>query len=140
MSLRDITVASTTRSGAKVITTEAQTWGQLKDSLRADFGDLEKMRAVVRETRNDLTSDDAVLPNENFTLLLTPKQIKAGAVDIVAVLVDVKERFSESIDDIISGIEDGDYNKVATKSDSVKSVTTSTSLAKTLEDLKNGNF
>lgn len=144
MSYRTITIASTSKSGVKTLQSEAMTYGTLKDALRDEFGDLDKMRAVVRETRNDLASDDARLPDGAFTLLLTPRQIKAGAsqVDVVKVLEDVKDRFSEGIDEIIDAVSAGDYNLASNKvSSTAASVTkSSASLAKELEDLKNGRF
>lgn len=137
MSLRTITIGSTNRSGVKQIQSEAVTWGQLKVSLYDGFGDIGNMRAVVRETRSDLVSDDAILPEEAFTLLLTPKQIKAGAkdIDVKRVLEDVKSRFVESIDDIIEDIEDTNLYDVK-----VKVSTTSSSLQKDLDDLKAGRM
>lgn len=144
MSLRTITIASTAKSGVKTLQSEAVTYGALKDALRGEYGDLDKMRAVVRETRNDLTSDDAILPEDAFTLLLTPKQIKAGAsqVDVVKVLEDVKDRFSAGIDEIIDAVSSGDYNLATSKvSSTAASVNkSSANLAKELEDLKNGRF
>lgn len=137
MSLRTITIGSTNRSGVKQIQSEAVTWGQLKVSLYDGFGDIGNMRAVVRETRSDLVSDDAILPEEAFTLLLTPKQIKAGAkdIDVKRVLEDVKSRFVESIDDIIEDIEDTNLYDVK-----VKVSTISSSLQKDLDDLKAGRM
>lgn len=142
MSYRTITVASTTKSTPKLIQSEATTWGALKDSLRAEFGDLDKMRAVVRETRNDLTSDDALLPDEAHTILLTPRQIKAGAseVDVRAVLEDVKEYFITSIDEIIYALAQGDYNKATSIASSTKVQVQSSSLQNDLAALKSGNF
>jgi len=139
--IRTITVASTQRSGAKELRSEATTWGQLKDALRNDFSDLDKMRAVVRETRVDLASDEAMLPEESFTILLTPKQIKAGSrdVDVIAVLEDVKQKFSDSIDEIIAGIEEGEYDKVASNVEKVTKPI-SNDLQKELEALKAGHF
>lgn len=137
--IRTITVGSPT--GTKEYRSEAGTWGQFKDSLRGDFGDLEKMRAVVRETRTDLVSDGALLPEESFTLLLTTKQIKAGSrdVDVIKVLREVNERFSQSIEEIIEGIEEGDYDKAI--STTVKaSRPISSDLQRELEALKNGTF
>lgn len=141
MSFRNITIASTTKSGAKRLATEANTWGQLKDSLRAEYGDLDKMRAVVRETRNDLASDDATLPESDFTLLLSPRQIKAGqsAIDIVKLLNDVRDKFSESIDEIIEGIEDGEY-EAASNYVNAKVEPLADNLRRDLEALKNGSF
>lgn len=141
MSLRTITIGSTTKSGVKQIQSEAVTWGQLREALYDGFGDVGNMRAVIRETRADLVSDDATLPEGAFTLLLTPKQIKAGAkdVDVKKILEEVKQNFSDSIDGIIDDIEDTSiYDvkaKVATKVSNV-----SNSLQKDLEDLKNGRM
>lgn len=142
MSLRTITVASTTKSTAKQYQSEATTWGGLKDFLRKDFDNLDKMRAVIRETRNDLTSDDAMLPLDSFTILLNPKEIKAGAnkVDVVAVLEGVRDRFSEAIDEIIYDVNSGAYDQAPVKLKTATTNVLSSTLAKELEDLKNGKF
>lgn len=142
MSFRTITVASTTKSTAKQYQSEATTWGGFKDFLRADFDNLDKMRAVIRETRNDLTSDDAILPLDSFTILLNPKEIKAGAsqVDVIGVLESVKERFGEAIDDIIEDVQNGHYDQAPTKLKAATTSVVSSSLAKDLEGLKNGKF
>lgn len=141
MSLRTITIGSTTKSGVRQIQSEAVTWGQLKASLYDGFGDVGNMRAVIRETRADLVSDDAVLPEEAFTLLLTPKQIKAGAkdVDVKKILNEVKNRFVESIDDIIADIEDTNIFDVKAKA-VAKVASTANSLQKDLDDLKAGRM
>lgn len=136
MSLRNITIASTTRSTPVRITSEATTWGQLKDSLRNDFRDLEQMRAVVRETRNDLASDDAVLPTGDFSILMSPKQIKAGGLDVKAILRDLAERFTDSVEEIIVDIEDGDYVDESTTTN----VAADATLMSELKKLKEGTF
>lgn len=144
MSLRTITIGSTNRSGVKQIQSEAVTWGQLKMALVDGFGDVGNMRAVVRETRADLVSDDAILPDEAFTLLLTPKQIKAGGnddntrVQVKRILRAVAEDFSYSIESIISEIDDGDHDVKANVVAKVSSI--SSSLQKDLDDLKNGRM
>ena len=137
MSIRKITVASTMRSTPVVIHSEATTWGALKDQLRSSFSDLEKMRVVVRETRNDLTSDDARLPEGEFAILMSPMQIKAGdgRLDIVQILRDVAQEFSDSIDTIIEGIENGDYD-----AEGVSDGEVSASLAADLRKLKEGRI
>ena len=110
MSTRKIIVVSTTRTTPKVLYSEATTWGQLQDALTADFGSVGAMRAVVKETKNDLGSTEAVLPEGDFTLFLTPKQIKAGVgVDIVSVLEALKEKWVDSIDELIEEVEDGQH-------------------------------
>jgi hypothetical protein len=112
MSLRKIIVVSTTRTAPKVLHSAAGTWRELQDSL-SEFGSVSTMRAVVKETKNDLTSPEAVLPEGDFTLFLTPKQIKAGGKDIVAILKELQDRWNDSIEEIIESIEDGDYDTAA---------------------------
>lgn len=76
--IREVKIISSTRQGVKTLQSEATTFGQLKDSL-SEYGDLSQMTVVVKETRNSLQHDEAVLPEGNFTIYLSPKQIKAGA-------------------------------------------------------------
>lgn len=110
--MRKILVISTTRSTPKEVWSDARTWGELKDALVQDYGDVSKMRAVVKETKVDLAANEAELPSGDFTLFLSPKQIKAGNnVDIVNVLQALKDRWNTSIDEIIEDIEDGDYDE-----------------------------
>ena len=107
MSVRKITVISTTRTTPKELYSEATTWGQLQESL-SEFGNVASMRAVVKETKNDLTSSQAELPSGDFTLFLTPKTIKAGT-DLVAVLEALKDKWVNAIDEVIDEIEEGEY-------------------------------
>jgi hypothetical protein len=109
MSLREIKVLSSTRGGVKTVYSEATQWGQLKDSL-SEFGDISKMSAVIKETKNTLSVDDALLPEGDFTLYLSPKQIKAGNTREVQILEDLKSAFNDAVDEIIAGIEEGDYD------------------------------
>lgn len=138
--MRTVTVSSTQRSGATQIQTSAYTWGELKETLHSKgFNDVGNMRAVVRETKVDLSSDNAQLPEGDFTLLLTPRQIKAGSssVDVVRILEALKGKFSSAIDELIEEVEDGEYDKASV----AKKVTTvQNNLQKDLEDLKNGTI
>lgn len=109
MSLRKIIVIST-KAQPKEIRSEATTWEQLKDVLSSEFGDLGKMRAVVKETKATLELGDALLPDEDFTLYLTAKQIKAGKVDIESVLQTLKEKFSNMVNEILDEVENGEHN------------------------------
>lgn len=111
--IREIKIISSTRQGVKTLNSEVETWGQLKDSLH-DYGNLSSMTAVVKETRNSLQVDEARLPEGDFTLYLSPKQIKAGTNDrSVAILESLKDKLSEAIDEIILEIEDGDYDHLS---------------------------
>ena len=106
---RKIIVVSTTRTAPKELYSSATTWGQLQEVL-TEFGNVGSMRAVVKETKSDLVSKDAVLPEGDFTLFLTPKQIKAGfGTNIVSVLEALKTKFNDSIDELIEEIEDGEH-------------------------------
>lgn len=116
MSLREIKVLSSTRSGVKTIYSEATTWGQLKDGLD-EFGDLTKLSAVIKETKNSLQVDEAVLPEGAFTLYLSPKQIKAGNTREVQILEDLKSKFCDAVDEIIENIEDGEYDHLDSAKD-----------------------
>lgn len=112
MSLKKIVVIATTKSQPTVINSEATTWGQLQDSL-SSFGDLSKLRAVVKETKTTLELEDAILPVEDFTLFLSPKQIKAGAVDLVSVLQALKVKLDTAIDELVEEVESGDHEACA---------------------------
>lgn len=151
MSIRQIIVVSTTKTQPKVLNSAASTWGQLQDALASDFGNLSSMRAVVKETRNDLTSPEAVLPEGNFTLFLSPKQIKAGGVDLVAALEALKQKWNNAIDELIEEAEDGEYDSededeeeeyfttsYKAKSAPVKGISAEDKAI--LEQLKNGSF
>lgn len=108
--MRTVTVIGTTLSNPREYQTEATTWGQLKDLISPDFGNVEGMKAVVKETRGNLERNDAVLPEEDFTLFLTPGKIKAGAVDVVQMLSALKEEFNAAIDEVIDRTQNGDFD------------------------------
>lgn len=76
--MRRITVISTQKNDPKVYNSSATTWGELKHYVEADFGSLDNLKAVVKETRNSLESDQSVLPDGNCVILLTQTKIKAG--------------------------------------------------------------
>ena len=60
----------------------ATTWGELKTDLDRDGIEYEKNSVVVKENKTSLELDDALLPEGEFTLRLTPKNIKSGADNI----------------------------------------------------------
>ncbi len=110
--MRTITVISSTRSGKLTINSSAETYGALKENLQRDLGDVSNLRAVVKETMVDLVADASVLPEGDFTLFLSAKNIKAGGdVDVAAVLRRFKEGIVDEIDAILGEIEDGEYDK-----------------------------
>lgn len=74
--MRSINVFSTTTNKTTTVNSNATTWGALKTEL----GDLvnDDMKVTVRETRNDLANNDAVLPEGAFTIFLFPGKVKSG--------------------------------------------------------------
>jgi len=106
--VREVRVVHSTKP-LKKISTEADSWGQLKDSLLG-YGNFDELNVVVRETKNALVLDDSVLPEGDFTIILSPKKVKAGGNDVLtSVLESLKEKISDAIDEIIEEIEDGDH-------------------------------
>jgi len=135
--MRQIKVLSSTQN-FKVIHSEATTWGQLKEVL-SEFGNLDQMNVVVKETRNSLQVPEAVLPEGDFTLYLSPKQIKAGGnynPRAVQILNDLKTEISEAIDKVIESVEDGDYDHLPTAASSEKKEVITDEDLKALASLK----
>ena len=90
--MANVTVFSTKGKKRSVVTTNAETWGQLKEDLLASGIDINGQKAIVGETQTTLESSKAVLPkgldirgvvSDNFTLFLTPIKVKSGgAIDV----------------------------------------------------------
>ena len=74
--MRTVTVFSTTSNTTTTLTSGASTWGQLKTELGNQVND--DMKVTIRETRNDLSNNEAILPEGNFTIFLFPSKIKSG--------------------------------------------------------------
>lgn len=110
--MRTVTVMSISKSKPFTLRSEASTWGQLKDALRGEVPDVEKLRAVVRETHTDLSLDEAVLPDGDFTLYLSQKQLKAGgSTEIVNLLESLKDKYITMIDELIEEAADGEFDE-----------------------------
>tara|TARA_R110002020_G_scaffold22721_1_gene76414 strand:- start:990 stop:1223 length:234 start_codon:yes stop_codon:yes gene_type:complete len=74
--MRAITLFSTQSNNRETIQSSAATWGELKGEVSHMInGD---MKATVKETKNDLSNDDAILPEGAFTLFLFPNKVKSG--------------------------------------------------------------
>lgn len=108
--MRTITVIGTTLTTPREYQTEATTWGQLKDLVTQDFGNVEGMKAVVKETRGTLERNDAILPEEDCTIFLTPAKIKAGNVDVVQILSALRDEFNTAIDEVIDRTQAGEFD------------------------------
>lgn len=108
--MRTVTVIGTTLSVPKEYNTEATTWGQLKDLVSRDFGDISGMKAVCKENRNTLDRDDAMLPDDDCTIFLSSAKIKAGGIDIVELLEALKNEYINTIDNVLEQIANGDFD------------------------------
>jgi hypothetical protein len=134
--VRNVTVISTQKNAPVVYPTPATTWGQLRDLITRDFGNVGEMKAVIKETRNSLDVADAVLPEGNFTVFLTQTKIKAGAVDQSEVLSALKDEFVTAFDRVQERLEAGEFdvdadheNAVANSSNSAISAADRNALA-----------
>jgi len=76
--MRTVNVVST-KGSLKQIQTNASVWSQLVKDFEEQGFSVDGLKAIVAETKNTLESGDAVLPTGNFTLFLSPINIKAGA-------------------------------------------------------------
>jgi hypothetical protein len=74
--MRKVNVFSTSANEVKSVMSNATTWGALKAELGSQVND--NMKVTVRETRNDLVDDNAILPEGEFTIFLFPAKIKSG--------------------------------------------------------------
>jgi len=74
-----VTVFSTQTSERKSVNVApGAKWGDLKAAIAAAGMSTSNMKAMVRSTRVSLEHDAAILPTENFTLLMTPGKVKSG--------------------------------------------------------------
>jgi hypothetical protein len=74
--MRNINVYSTTANSTSTVNSAATTWGELKNELGSLVND--DMKVTVRETRNDLVDNNAILPEGAFTIFLFPGKVKSG--------------------------------------------------------------
>lgn len=80
MENRQVTVITVKNQQQKVtFETTAEVWGDLLPEI-AERGLLpDSYRVVVKETKNSLESDQAVLPEDDFTLWIRPKKMKSAS-------------------------------------------------------------
>jgi hypothetical protein len=75
---REIRVLSTRDDVAKKFDSDVKTWGELKAQINAIGIDCSGLKAMVRETKITLEDSAATLPEETFTIVLTPDKMKSG--------------------------------------------------------------
>lgn len=76
MSKRKVTLKLTTQKDLIKSESSARTYGELKSEMTDVKWD--GMRVVVRETKNTLQDDAALLPAGDFVLFLVPEKVKSG--------------------------------------------------------------
>jgi hypothetical protein len=90
--MAQVTVFSTKGKKRSVVTTEANTWGELKKDLLNEGIETNNMKSIVGENQVTLESSAAVLPKgltpagevtKDFTLFLTPIKVKSGSGDVI---------------------------------------------------------
>ena len=92
---RKITIYSTKTKATQEITTPVTTWGELKPLVNSEMG-VGNAKCMVRETRNTLENNEAVLPTGDFIVFVYPEKVKSGNSkiegDAYASLSDAKLR------------------------------------------------
>lgn len=76
--MRKITFVSTRDDVAKSFDADFTTWGQLKAHINSLGVNTSDLKVMVRETKNNLDNDSAVLPEGEFTVILSPGKMKSG--------------------------------------------------------------
>ena len=74
---RKITIYSTKTKATQEITTPVTTWGELKPLVNSEMG-VSNAKCMVRETRNTLENNEAVLPTGDFIVFVYPEKVKSG--------------------------------------------------------------
>ena len=76
----NVLVYSTQSSTRPTIQVEGgSTWGDLKSAISAGSDiSTSNMKAMIRSSRLTLENNNALIPTEDFTLMLTPERVKSG--------------------------------------------------------------
>ena len=105
----------TTNGMPGTIETNVSTLGELKPILRQREVNYDGMKLLVGETKNELSQDEAILPEGDFKLYLMPAKTKSG-VDfdemedsINRIEVDV-ERIEDKLDEVLNLLRNGGGN------------------------------
>lgn len=106
--MRQIRIMSTQTGTVKTISSDAVTWGELKQNsdIRNSMGT--STQAIVRETKNTLEHDDAVLPEGDFTIFFVPTKTKSGGItpeEVTEIIEDKVEDAKQAIEEKILALE-----------------------------------
>lgn len=97
----------TTNGMPGTIETNVSTLGELKPILRQREVNYDGMKLLVGETKNELSEDEAVLPEGDFKLYLMPAKTKSG-VDFEE-MEEAIERIEDKLDMILSKLDSKSY-------------------------------
>ena len=93
----------TTNGMPGTIETNVSTLGELKPILRQREVNYDGMKLLVGETKNELSQDEAILPEGDFKLYLMPAKTKSG-VDFDE-MEETLERIEDKLDMILSKLD-----------------------------------
>lgn len=97
----------TTNGMPGTIETNVSTLGELKPILRQREVNYDGMKLLVGETKNELSQDEAILPEGDFKLYLMPAKTKSG-VDFDE-MEKTLERIESKVDRILSKLDNESY-------------------------------
>lgn len=97
----------TTAGMPGTIETNVSTLGELKPLLRQREINYDGMKLLVGETKNELSQDEAILPEGDFKLYLMPAKTKSG-VDFDE-MEETLERIESKVDRILSKLNNESY-------------------------------
>ena len=93
----------TTNGMPGTIETNVSTLGELKPILRQREVNYDGMKLLVGETKNELSQDEAILPEGDFKLYLMPAKTKSG-VDFDE-MEEAIERIENKLDMVLSKLD-----------------------------------
>ena len=97
----------TTNGMPGTIETNVSTLGELKPILRQREVNYDGMKLLVGETKNELSQDEAILPEGDFKLYLMPAKTKSG-IDFEEVeenitnIYEIVENIEEKLDKVLN--------------------------------------
>ena len=93
----------TTNGMPGTIETNVSTLGELKPILRQREVNYDGMKLLVGETKNELSQDEAILPEGDFKLYLMPAKTKSG-VDFDE-MEETLKRIESKVDRLLSNLD-----------------------------------
>lgn len=57
------------------------TWAELQVAVNNAGISTEGMKAMIRHNKTTLENGGAIIPNQDFTLMVTPGKVKAGSIN-----------------------------------------------------------